>query len=144
MESSTIKILWIDDDLGHLKLQPYIDELKGNQFDIIEVNNPDDVNEKLDSNKDIKGIILDISMPTGENIDVTESKKGMRTGLILLRNLNMNKDFKNIKKIVFTIVEDEQVINYCNDNNVAYLKKRDYLTDTFACEIKNILSGKNN
>lgn len=139
MEQRKIKILWIDDDLYRLKLQPYIDELEDNGFEIIKVTNPDNVDQAIEQNHDIECIILDISMPTGKNIDVNEAKKGMRTGLFVLQNLNEQPQLNTIKKIVFTIVSDEYVRKYCELHKIPYLNKQEYLTDTFVSELKSII-----
>ncbi|MDR1582404.1 MAG: response regulator [Prevotellaceae bacterium] len=141
MEQCKVKILWIDDDLFRLKLQPYIDEFEDNGFDIIKVANPDDIDEMIDQHSDIQCIIVDISMPTGESINVNEAKKGMRTGLLVLQKLNKNVKIDHIKKVVFTVVEDEQVRRYCDSCNVSYLKKQDNVTDVFIDKIKRLIEN---
>jgi len=139
MEQCKVKILWIDDDISRLKLQPYLDEFEESGFEIIPVENPIDLDSTIDSNKDIQCIILDISMPTGENIDVSESKKGMRTGLLILKKLIENTNLNHIKKVVFTIVGDDEVHNYCKSKQILHLKKQDYFPDTFVEKIKEII-----
>jgi len=101
MEQCKVKILWIDDDIKRLKLRPYLEEFEENGIEIIKVSNPIDLDSVIASNKDIKCIILDISMPTGEKIDVNKSKKGMRTGLLLLQELISNNDLNQIKKVIY-------------------------------------------
>lgn len=139
MEQCKVKILWLDDDIHRLKLQPYIDELEDNDFEIIKVSNPDDIDEMISENSEIKCIIIDISMPTGKNIDVNEAKKGMRTGLFVLKKLNERSDLNNIQKVVFTIVSDEDVRKYCENYKIPYLNKQECLTDSFVSELKSIL-----
>ena len=141
MEQQKIKILWIDDDIFRLKLRPYIDELEDSGlFEIVGVANPDDIEKSLAENPDIKCIIVDIAMPTGKEFDVGEAKMGMRTGLLVLKDLSKNPNLNSIKKIVFTIVTDEQVKKYCESNDIQYLKKQEHLTDSFLKKIKDILN----
>jgi len=141
MEQSKIKILWIDDDIFRLKLRPYIDELEDSGlFKVVGVANPDDIEKSLAENADVKCIIVDISMPTGKDIDVGEAKMGMRTGLLVLKKLNEDSNLTAIKKVVFTIVTDEQVKAYCESNGIKCLIKQSFLTDTFLEEIKKIIN----
>jgi DNA-binding NtrC family response regulator len=142
MEQRKVKILWIDDDIFRLKLQPYIDEFNDNGFEIIGVANPDDINEAIASNSDIQCIILDVSMPTGENIEVNEAKKGMRTGLVVLKILKENTSLNQIKKVIFTIVTDEEVRKYCDSNSIPYLSKQENSTDIFLEKISEIINKK--
>lgn len=141
MEQCKIKILWIDDDIFRRKLQPYVDELNENGFEIIGVANPDDIDMSIDLHSDIQCIIVDISMPIGKSINANEAKMGMRTGLVVLQNLNNNANLNHIKKVIFTVTDDDVVRAYCNDNGVPYLQKQNYLTDTFVKEIKRILKS---
>jgi DNA-binding NarL/FixJ family response regulator len=142
MEQPKVKILWIDDDLDRLKLRPYLDRFEDANIEIIKVANPDDIDSAIAANSDIQCIIVDISMPTGEEIDVKESKQGMRTGLFVLKKLNANDNLKPIKKIVFTIVSDDEVSNYCKSNNIPCEKKQEYTSGTFVEYVKR--ATKNN
>lgn len=136
------KILWVDDDIKRLELSVDIDEFIDKGFEIIKAANPDECSEIIEQRHDFECIIVDISMPTGKNIDFGEAKGGMRTGLIILKNLVKNKELKNIKKVVYTIVDDEEVRNYCEENNITYLSKRNYLSDTFVEKISQLISLK--
>ena len=80
MEQRKMKILWIDDDIFRLKLKPYIDEFSDKGFEVIGVENPDDIEKHIGANKDINCIVIDISMPARENIDIRDAQMGMRTG----------------------------------------------------------------
>lgn len=136
------KILWVDDDIKRLELSVDIDEFIDKGFEIIKAANPDECSEIIEQRHDFGCIIVDISMPTGKNIDFGEAKGGMRTGLIILKNLVKNEELKNIKKVVYTIVDDEEVRNYCEENNITYLSKRNYLSDTFVEKISQLISLK--
>lgn len=134
------KILWIDDDLRRPELSIDIDEFNENGFEIIIADNPDECSEIIAKRHDFECIIIDISMPLGKSIDFGEAKGGMRTGLIVLKNLVNNKKLKKIQKIVYTIADDDEVRDYCEDNNIPYLRKQMYLSDTFVDEVKHIIS----
>ena len=139
MGQGKVKILWIDDDINRVKLQPYLDCFEDNGYEVIGVANPDDVENAIESHRNIQCIILDVSMPTGENIDVNESKRGMRTGLLVLKKLNADVSLNSVKKIVFTIVSDVEVRDYCKINKIACFRKQDYLADNFFKEVKGII-----
>ena len=138
------KILWIDDDVRRPELSVDIDEFNENGFEIIKADNPDECNEIISQRQDFECIIIDISMPTGKNINFGEAKGGMRTGLIILKQLVNNEKLNDIQKVVFTIVDDEDVRSYCEENNIPYLSKRKFLSDTFVERIKHILSHTDN
>ena len=135
MDQRKVKILWVDDDIDRLKLQPYLDAFEDKDFEIIKVANPDDVDKAIESNRDIQCIILDISMPTGESIGVKESKGGMRTGLLVLGKLVSNDSIRLIKKVVFTIVSNAEVKEYCNSRGIPCLLKQDYVASSFVAKI---------
>jgi CheY-like chemotaxis protein len=134
-------ILWIDDGIESSALRPYIDEFNENGFTIIRAANPDECDEILNSRQDFQCIIVDISMPLGQTIKYGEAKGGFLTGLVVLKKIVDNPKVKNVKKIVFTIVENNaDVREYCTNNHIEYLEKQRYLADTFVAKVKDILS----
>jgi len=139
MDQCKVKILWIDDDINRLKLQPYLDGFEDGGFEIIKVASPDDVDKTIESNSDIKCIILDVSMPTGESIGAKESRGGMRTGLLVLGKMVDNTSIGHIKKVVFTIVSHAEVKDYCNSKGIPCLLKQDYVASSFVAKIKEII-----
>jgi len=140
MDQCKVKILWIDDDINRLKLQPYLDGFEDGGFEIIKVANPDDVDKAIESNRDIQCIILDISMPTGESFGTKKSKGGMRTGLLVLGKLVDNARMDHIKKVVFTIVSNAEVKEYCNSWGIPCLLKQDYIASSFVAKIEEIIN----
>ena len=134
------RIMWIDDNINGLFLRSYIDELEESGFDIIRVMKADEVdnilqNEITDS---LTAIIIDISMPPGEKISFSEARGGLRTGKIILERLLSDESVSNVKKIVFTNVEDAVVEQFCMDNNIPYLKKENYYSDNFVDKINEL------
>ena len=138
------KILWIDDDIHRPFLRPYVDELIEHQFSIIKVNKVDDINDTINKEEEgsISLIIVDIAMPPGKNIDLRLARGGLRTGKIILEQLEKDDIVKNIPKVVFTNVDDDIVKNYCINKNIPYLKKEDYFADELVEELSLIISSK--
>lgn len=139
------RIIWIDDDINGFFLRPYVDEFEENDFEIIKVMKIEEVdsilqNEITDS---IIAIIIDISMPPGENISFREARGGLRTGEIILKRFLCNESIASIPKIVFTNVDDEEVEQYCEDNRIPYLKKEHYFSDEFVDYIDNLTNNNN-
>ena len=143
MEQQVKKILWIDDDINRFSLMPYVDVFKEKGFTIIGAENPDESNEILSLQHDFQCIIVDISMPLGESIQFGEAKGGMQTGFVILEKLKENSALENVKKVVFTIVDDAGVREYCKNQTppIPYLQKHRYLTDAFVEKIEDIINN---
>jgi CheY-like chemotaxis protein len=133
-------ILWIDDDIKSRVLEPYIDEFKDNGFTIIRAANPDEGNQILNSQQDFQCIIVDITMALGKSIAYGEAKGGLLTGWIILKNLINDSRLDNIKKIVFTIVDNAEVREYCAKKSIPYLEKQKFLAHTLVAKVKEILA----
>ena len=133
------QILWIDDDIKSSILRPYVDEFFDNGYSILKVKNPDDIEENLKDPQGIIAIIIDVSMPTGETVDFHKAKGGLHTGFIVLKRLLDKEELNHAKKIVFTIVEDSEIMNFCKEVGIPYLKKNDYVSDTFEKKIEDLL-----
>ena len=121
---STKNILWVDDDVNRFALLPDRDELESRGCRIIEAPRPDDLLKVLHEQiLQIDCIIIDISMPTG-SLDMAESDYGMRTGFVLIQKIReSNSKYKNAKIIVYTVIGDSEVRQFCKDNNILYLNK---------------------
>lgn len=129
----TIKnVLWVDDDINTRALKPYVIELEENNYKVIAAETPEEAFEKLAVFKNnLAAIIIDISMPLGNSIDFTEAKAGTQTGLVVLKRIVNIADTKLIPLIVFTIVNnDQEVKQWCEENNVPYYLKRVEYPDT--------------
>lgn len=136
------KIIWIDDDINRSFLRPYVVELMDNDFDIIKVNASDDVKNNLENMKgdnSLVAIIIDIAMPTGNIINFRKARGGLRTGIIILKDLLKNENYAKVPKIVFTNVDDEEVKKFCKGNDIPYLKKVEYFPDMLVDEIMNLI-----
>lgn len=121
---STKNVLWVDDDVNRFALLPDRDELESRGCRIIEAPRPEDFLKVLnDQLFQIDCIIIDIAMPTG-TLDMTESEYGMRTGFVLINKIRKsNSKYKNAKIIVYTVMEDSEVRQSCQNHNILYLSK---------------------
>jgi len=147
---STKKILWIDDDINRFALMPYVDEFQSRGYEIDKAENPDEINNILEHTLSqdgaildlsvLRSIIVDVSMPTGVHIKYGEAKGGLQTGFVVLKKLVDNPRFDSVKKIIFTIVDNPEVRRYCKENDIEYLEKRNFLSDTFVDKVEEIIS----
>jgi len=122
-------ILWVDDD-SELVLESFFDELRDAGFEILPAKNPDEMWDCLIAGP-IEGIIMDIMLPTGDSVDLSSSKMGILTGLRLLEKIYAEEQYQNIPSIIFTILNDQEVQDWANDNNIPLLRKQ----DTLPCEL---------
>jgi CheY-like chemotaxis protein len=131
-------ILWIDDDINTMALKPFIVEMEEEaKFNVTKAATPEEAFNAIGLHHSIfAAIIVDISMPLGESIDFTEAKAGTQTGLVLLKKIAVIPECIKIPLIVFTIVNDQEVKQYCDENNIPYLSKRRELPDTFVDKLK--------
>lgn len=137
------RVLWIDDDIESSALRPYIDELYENEFVVEKIKNPDDLDNISDDDwTSFSAILIDVIMPTGYNIDCNQAKDGMQTGFIVLKKLIDKEQLKTVPLIIFTIVEDMEIIDFCNDHNISLLNKQDYMFDTFVEKIIELTSNE--
>lgn len=117
-------ILWVDDDVNRFALLPDRDELESRGCKIIEAPRPEDLFKVLrDQFYQIDCFIIDISMPTGD-LDMVDADYGMRTGFVLIKKIReSNSIYKNTKIIVYSVIGDEDVRQFCRDNDIPYLNK---------------------
>lgn len=139
MGKESITVLWVDDDINNSRLRVERDEFEENEITIIRAENPDECLEQLNNSK-VDLIILDISMPLGGNIQPQESLGGMRTGLVLLKILMEKEQTKGIKKIIYTIVDDQDVKEYCSKNDIPYLSKQEIFPEELVEKVKQMMN----
>lgn len=129
------KILWIDDDINGPEMMSQYDALEDKGCIITPITNPDQL--QFDTIVLYDCIILDMYMPTGDNLSFQETRVGSRTGFVLLKKIK--KEFPNAKVVVFSVSDIPDVRKYCNDNSVEYWVKSHYLADKFANKIINYI-----
>ncbi len=140
MNMNKLKILWVDDDVNNPELRSDKDMLESIGCEITAVESVEKlmqiINNEEGQSCDFDIIILDLSMPTG-SLELSETQFGTRTGKVLLDRL-MNSRLKDVKKIVYTIVDAAEVREYCSNNSIPYWSKADYTSREFA---KNVINS---
>jgi len=117
-------ILWVDDDL-QITLKPFMDEVREDGYELFMVQNPDEMWKILETRRtEIDAIIMDIMLPTGNTVDSAEARMGVITGLLILKKLKQNDDYSSIPVIIFTILSDQEVMEWAKKNNITYLQKQ--------------------
>lgn len=131
------KILWLDDDIDNASLRTEKTELSSRGYTIVGLSTPDDFDKAIKENVEFDCFIIDVSLPVGSRLDIGEAKKGLRTGLVLLKEIaNMDK-FSNVPIIVYTIVSDHEIKTYCREHNIIYIDKGNASPWTLLEEINN-------
>ena len=132
------KIIWVDDDINRPELRAEKDELEERGCEIVPVRDTDDFLEMLkkpQENFDYDGVILDLSMPVGTEFNMNEAAFGSRTGLLLMKTIRDNNLFRNVKLIVYSIVDSDEVDKECKQYEALYLKKANLLSFEFADKV---------
>lgn len=119
--STKKKILWVDDDINKPALEPDRDELQERNCTIVPITRPDDfleiINGGNDSNVDC--LLIDTMMPNGKELSSIETDNTTRTGLALIKRLFESDNYKNIPIIVYSVVDEDVIWEYCNENGIS-------------------------
>ena len=137
------KIILIDDESRNM--DSYSRELTlefKNKYDVALVNDVDSAYEFLKKNHDnIKLVILDIMMPSGELLKDVDTDDGLRTGVCFHKKIRNN--FPELPIIMFTNFSSEELENQINqDKQSKFLQKADYLPFELVDEIKEFLGDE--
>lgn len=144
---SKVKIIWVDDDINRSELRADKEELMERGCEIISIPNTDaflEILKENQGNSDCDCIILDLSMPVGNEFKPEDAAYGSRTGLLLMKKIRENFIFHNVKIIVFTIVESEELEKECRKADALYLKKANLLSYEFADKVMAWINFKRN
>lgn len=128
-------ILWIDDDVDNPELASEVDALKEKGCVITAVTNPDALQINLIPSFDC--CIIDLSLPVGKKLTLSETQNGSRTGFVLLKKIK--EKHPTAKTIVYSVFEAPKVTKYCQDNNIPCWNKSQYLADDFAKDVIKII-----
>ena len=138
------RIVWIDDDIDTPILRPYVDEFEDNNFEVIkikDINNFMDILKKEAKNS-ISAILVDILMPP-QYLDFSETRGGLRTGIVVIKHILNEEELKGIPIVAFTIVDDTEINNFCKGNSIPCIEKKIYFSDEFVAAIDAIIKDKN-
>ncbi len=139
------KIIWVDDDINRPELRAERDELEERGCEIVPVRDADDFLEMLKKKKenfDYDGVIIDLSMPVGTEFTLNEAAFGSRTGLLLMKTIRENELFCNVKLIVYSIVDSDEVDKECKKYGALYLKKANLFSYEFADKVMEWVNGE--
>ena len=133
------KIIWIDDELQFSSFENNEKVFRKSGYDVIKITDPSVLlnyaNAELFSNETIACLILDMSWPKAIRKGFT-AISGLDVGLELLEKLvAIDSQFKNIKKIVYTITNDETVKAFCKKKKILYLKKTTIYGNDFVSRV---------
>ena len=123
------KIIWVDDDINRPELRAERDELEERGCEIVPVRDADDFLEMLKKKKenfDYDGVII----------------VGSRTGLLLMKTIRENELFCNVKLIVYSIVDSDEVDKECKKYGALYLKKANLFSYEFADKVMEWVNGE--
>ena len=135
------RIVWVDDQINTLLLEPYVDEFIDNGFEVIRVDRVFDgliSVLKAQVQTSLSAILIDIIMPPGD-LDFGETRGGMRTGIVVLQELMKEDSLKSIPIVVVTNADDETVRSICLEYGIPYLQKSEFFADTFVTRIMEII-----
>lgn len=134
------RIVWIDDEINTLLLKPYVDAFEDNNFEVIKIETIDNLLPilKIEAEKSLSAIIVDIIMPP-RHLDFSETEGGLRTGIVIIKDLLKEDFLKSIPIVVLTNVNDVAVNVFCKHRSISCLKKKDYFSDEFVLEIEEII-----
>lgn len=136
----TPTILWVDDDIKRLRV--FVDEMQDEGYEIIQAETPEEMEAVLSRERqNIDLIIMDLMLPIGHRISPVKVNNGRLTGLFLIERIKENKALKKIPIILFTIISDSSVSNWCKNHNVKILRKADVLPSELCQHVLSILSN---
>lgn len=134
-----ITLLWLDDDFGNAAIRTENDDLLLKGYKIIGVRTPDEFDDIVKGDTSFDCLIIDVSLPVGNRLNVGASKKGMRTGLVLLEEIVQQQRFSNIPIVVYTIVKSDDIKYFCKEHNITYIDKGEAEPWTLSSELERIL-----
>lgn len=134
-------IAWIDDEINTSFLKPYVDELKEYNYEIIKIKTTENLIQRLkELARTLSAIFVDIIMPP-KGLNYSEADGGLRTGLVVLKDIKTETSLRDIPLIVVSNLNDETIKKYCNDNQIPYIEKRSYFSDEFVEKITGIINS---
>jgi CheY-like chemotaxis protein len=130
-------ILFVDDEKR--RMDSYVQDLVLSGH---EVEFKSDVDSALeffaDNRTQIKLLILDIMMPTGESFDDDQTRYGLRTGIAFYRKIREQNP--SLSTIIFTNVSDENLAEEISiGSNVLFCQKDNFLPFELEKEVRKIL-----
>ncbi|HUU40653.1 MAG TPA: hypothetical protein VMW42_06925 [Desulfatiglandales bacterium] len=134
-----MNILWVDDDIRSAFLNPFADEFKDEGYRIISASSPEEMwNVLAKSGSDVDVIIMDMMLPVGSSVPPSEAKLGIHTGIYLIKKLKEMKKYSNTPIICFSIIGDQEVLDWANREKIIFLKKQETFPDELVSKVKSL------
>lgn len=136
------RIVWIDDDIDTPILRPYVDEFVDNDFEVIKIKDISNFIEilKEEAKNSISAILIDILMPP-QYLDFSETRGGLRTGIVIIKEILNEEELKSIPIVAFTNVDDTVIDKFCKDYHISCIEKKNYFSDELVEKIEEIING---
>jgi CheY-like chemotaxis protein len=137
------RIVWIDDYIDTPILRPYVDEFEDNDFEVIKIKEVSNFMEilKKEAKKTVSAILVDILMPP-QHFDFSETRGGLRTGIVVIKQILKEGELKGIPIVAFTNVDDSVINEFCREKHIQCIEKRNYFSDEFVAKIDEIINAK--
>lgn len=131
-------ILFVDDEKR--RMDSYVQDLVLSGHKVEFKSDVDSALEFFAENRtQIKLLILDIMMPTGESFDDAQTDYGLRTGIAFYHNIREQNP--SLPTIIFTNVSDEKLAEEISrGSNVLFCQKDNFLPFELEKEVRKILN----
>ncbi|MBW4478664.1 MAG: response regulator [Tolypothrix brevis GSE-NOS-MK-07-07A] len=131
-------ILFVDDE--RRRMDSYVQDLILSGHEIEFKSDVDSALEFfVDNQTQIKLLILDIMMPTGESFDDDQTHYGLRTGIAFYQKIREQNP--SLPTIIFTNVSDENLAEEISrGSNVLFCQKDNFLPFELEKEVRKILN----
>lgn len=137
-----MNILWVDDDIRSPALNAFVDEFNDAGYKIISASSPEEMWDVLSRcGSDVVLIIMDMMLPVGSSVPPSEAKLGMHTGIYLIRQLKERKEYNDTPIICFSIIGDQEVLDWANKEKILFIKKQTTFPHELVSNVKDLISN---
>lgn len=132
-------LLWVDDDIDG-SLKPFLDELEDSGYKVDRARNPEEMWTQLEKHAgNFDAVIMDIMLPTGDQIKPSDAQMGVTTGLVLLEMLTAEKRFGHLPVLIFTILSNQSVQDWATRHHVQCLRKQETFPEELVSAVESIV-----
>jgi CheY-like chemotaxis protein len=138
-------ILFVDDDT--IYIQDYLDELEElpDKYSVHHECSIDKAFEFIIKNsQDIKLLVLDMMIPSGNLLKDRDNDNGRRTGRLFIEELKKNMDLTLFPIIVFTHVNIQNLQFEVDGISLQKLQKEDFTPYQLSQKVTEVLNSKKN
>lgn len=138
------KIVWLDDDNRIFLFEDYLSLFRQRGYELLLMDNPtvffNNINNGAILPSEIVCFIVDMSFRSVDGFVATE---GFEVGKELIKKLRSLESIRDeVKMVVYTGVETNEIKKFCHNNDIAYLQKIDYYANDFVREVIKIINKK--